>query len=425
VYLPFISFWMLFESVRRRSPERLVRWLAIVVLASGLAAVKLLPTMEFTQAYPRAAEQGGYTPLAFLPTMFGDPRQAKYYQADRDKFLPDDHFATAVPAADAASYPSTLRAADLEFKFQEYGCYVGVIGLMLVMLGVSRTLRRFWPLYLAGGVAFVTILGSRSPVDLWAGLQQLPMYDQLRVPSRFLAALLFVLAVASAFGLTSRSASGSGTVSRRSRLALVLVAGLYLELAAMGAVLFSDVFVVPPSEIRAHTDFAQRCDVTTRLHQDVMDSSMYPCLIANSGDLGAYENLSVTAGRVRTVRDPDYRGEVYLESGRGSATIQVWTMARLRLIVAADGPDALVLNQNFHPSWTARRIDADGPGAGLAVEAGPDGLVSVPISAGAGEIELRFRPASVVVGAWISAAAAAVCVLILAAGWRATRRSRV
>ena len=182
------------------------------------------------------------------------------------------------------------------YRLHEYSWYIGVMGILLAAVGAISGFRRLWPLYAAGILAVVVSLGARSPLDLWTALRHLPFYEQLHVPSRFLAAAVFVMAIAAGSGLSAATGWLIGSRAR-SRLAIeaVFLSLLYVELALMGRTLFRDVFVVPPVHLTTHVTFAHRPDSFPGEERDraVMASLMYPRLLSHSGELDAYENLAV------------------------------------------------------------------------------------------------------------------------------------
>ncbi len=260
VFIPCFSVWVIFSALRARQWHLPIRWAAVVTIAVLLASVKLLPAAQFASDMPRAIEPDLHrTPGRLLLAGLFDPRQAYLYQARRDRDLPDGHVAKTVPAAAAAPVLQFLDALGVLEGFHEHGCYIGLIGLPLAIWGCLGTFRRLWPLYMAGAFALIVVLGSNAPVDLWAAIRHLPLYGQLQVPSRFLAAVAFVLAVTAALGLSAITARIPAPW--RSALAVVVVVALYAELLVMGWRLFGDVFVVPPVRVETHADFAQRFTV--------------------------------------------------------------------------------------------------------------------------------------------------------------------
>lgn len=429
VFLPFFSAWMVFDAIRQRRVTPVLCWSGIVVIAVLVASPKLLPTVLFASEHPREPEIEAPASWSLLPTMFADPRQVKYYQAFRDRALAPGHFAKVLSDAEAKPFLETMERAELELNFHEYGSYIGAVGIPLAILGFAVTVRRLWPLYAAGALAVFAVLGANAPVDVWAALQRLPLYEQLHVPSRFLMAVVFVLAVASAFGLGVVLDRCRGSLARwRDALGCVLAAVLFVELATMGWSLFGDVFVAPPKPLAAHATFAQRCDESTRIREydDVVESNSYACFLSNSGDVSAYEALSVRRGRVLLARDPAYRGEVYLQ-GSGTVEVPSWTMSRVRARVNAAGPDRLILNQNFGTGWRARLVDTGGNVVNVAASPSDEGLVSVPVDARTREVGFGYVQRGLLAGIGISTSVLLLCAvaLVLAPGRACGGRRRL
>ena len=133
----------------------------------------------------------------------------------------------------------------VDHQWHEYGGYITYLGLALAVVGFVVSWRSQWPLYAAGLVAIIIALGNGSPIDLWAMHQQLPLYRSLTVPSRFLAAVVFVLAVAVGHGLGWLCRRADRAYSRP-LLALIrygIPMTIYLELAVLGWNLFGVIFV--------------------------------------------------------------------------------------------------------------------------------------------------------------------------------------
>lgn len=407
VYVPFLTLWILLESIRRWNLRPLVTWVGVLGLTATLSAVKLLPQLEFTGAHPRDVPSEGIS-LEGLPWMFCYPRQAFLYQATRDVIVPPAYaFAKTVP--DSVAVPLTLKLIDLKFHeaWHEYGCYVTWAGLVLAGVGGIVSFRRWWPLYVSGLAAAMTALGSGAPIEVWPLLQQLPLYSSLHMPSRFLAAVVLVLAFAAGQGM------GWLFHLRRPRLPTTpgvlwaIVLAVYLELLVMGWSLLSGIFICDPAMGRGnplrvvpHETFAMRLNESRFLHP-VMASCLYPRLMGNTGVLHGYENLVVPPGDVKLVTDPGYAGEAFVRSGQGSLKLLDWTMSRIVCEVDMASAGELVLNQNYYPGWKATLRSQDSTHT-ITAEAGLDGLVTVPLHPGDWVVEVFYSPDSFRYGAWIS-----------------------
>ena len=90
---------------------------------------------------------------------------------------------------------------------------------------------------------------------------------------------------------------------------------IYVELAALGSNFFGDVFIGQPIQLPYYKHFALRYK-TLDSENPRLRGYLYAALKSNSGVLEGYENLQVQRGNVRTVEDPDYKGEVYFGKTR-------------------------------------------------------------------------------------------------------------
>jgi hypothetical protein len=408
VFLPFFSVWIACRAIAARTWAPLVRWANVVVLAGLLASVKLLPMVAFTGDWPREAAERPSTPPRLLLTALLDPRQALLYQITRDRDLDEGNPAKVVPESQAAPVRDRLAALGAVEGFQEYGWYFGYTGLVLAVAGLAGTFRKHWMLYVSGACALLVVFGSSLPVDLWTAMRRLPLYGQLQVPSRFLAAVVFVAAIAAACGLDVVAAGARRRGLRPGLASAVLVALLAGELALVGWPLFNDIFVVPPLTVEHHDTFAQRFTKQS-LVPKVMSSTLDVYLRSNSGSLEAYENLAIPTGNIRVEGTPAYRGEAYLERADRPVVISTWTMARVTVQPSAAADDRVILNQNFYRGWTATRRSRDGSADVVPAERTDGGLIAVPVTPAHREIELFYVPAGFEAGAWISGVSLVLC----------------
>ncbi len=339
-----------------------------------------------------------------------------------------------------------LDELGMTYNWQEYGCYVTWLGLAMAALGMVVSFRRKWPLLAVGLIAGLIAMGAALPINVWALWRLLPMYGSLQVPSRFLAAVVFVAAVCAGFGidrlgrwarlLEGGRLGGAWPARLLQKGPFLLEAGIalaiYLELATLGWSLFGEIFVCPKRPVPAHeaTGFALRY-AADDVRYAAMYSAHYPYLMDNSGVLREYENIAVRRGKIRLATDPDYRGEAYLEGSHGTAEIAEWTMSRVKVAVLMDNSgrpgarDRLVLNQNYYPGWKVICRRADGTSQQRPAEASPEGLVSTGVCADDREVEFYYLPGSFLWGAAVSGLTLAGCLgFLLVEGARNCRPGR-
>ncbi len=307
-----------------------------------------------------------------------------------------------------------LNRRAMAFDWHEYGCYVTRLGLALAGLGLVVSFRRIWPLAATGIVAALVSMGAGLPIDFWQLWQLLPMYGSLQVPSRFLAVVVFVMAVCAAFGLDrlGRWAERLGGSWLRHLIQFGVVAAIYVELLLLSGNLFSDIFVCPPRPVPVHEEFAQRY-AEDEVRYSAMYSAHMPYLRANSGVLREYENIAVPRGKIRLVSDADYRGEAYLVREHGTARTTHWSMARVEIALDVQSTDRLVLNQNYFSGWKVVRHGTDGTIERVPAEASAEGLVSIAVEPEDQRIEFYYLPDSFVVGAVVSGVTLLGCLGVL------------
>lgn len=310
--------------------------------------------------------------------------------------------------------------------WHEYGCYVTWVGLVMAVLGLICSFGRQWPLVVTGLLAGLVVLGAALPLNLWVLWKQLPMYGSLQVPSRFLVAVVFVIAVCGGYGVDrlERWAEKIGGPWLRRLLVGGVVLAVYVELAVLGWSLFSDIFACPRRDLPPHEEFAQRFADDDAVRHPSMYSAHYPYLRSNSGVIREYENIAVERGKVRITADPDYCGEAYLEDSRGTAEILDWSMSRVRVCLDVKARDRLVLNQNYFEGWKVIRRGEQGTAEKMPAQPSPDGLVSIGVRPGDEEIEFYYLPDRFVQGALVSGLTLLGCLGLLLAGGRRGWESR-
>lgn len=407
IFLPFFTIWACALAVysRRWAPMRI--WCVVALVAIGLSAVKLVPNVGFALQVPREKTEFQRTTLHTMLSAWLRPDQAALYVQYRGSTLEDP------PTEDPEARPLLIDA-----EFHEYGAYLGVAGTLLALLGVGLSWGRHWPLYVSAAVFGVMAFGVVSPLDLWALLRQLPLYEQLHVPSRTLVVVVFAAAFASAAGL---DAVLSPHVSRRRQwIAWAIVSVASIELLVMGRSLFSQVFRIPPPVTAPFDTFAHRPapPEASSLVPATMKSLLVPALRSNSGTLNGYENLSIPKGQVRSVDDPEYRGEAYFTEEESRAAITRWTMSTQEIAVTASSHSTLIINQNFDRGWKAA-YTVGGRRTPLVVRATGDGLIGVEVPGGSGVVRLSYWPPGLTLGALLSLAT----VVLSLAWWRWSNRS--
>ena len=152
--------------------------LVTAVIAIGLSALVLLPTIEYTRLSPRAE----------LP----------YRQAARFSLVPGLLGEMLVPALFNTREPSQYWAVWDRVAVGYLGIFPLILAGLAVLLWRGRRIRTFTVL---AGAAFLLALGGESVVHGWV-YRLLPGFGQLRAPARTILLLDFALAALAALGLS-------------------------------------------------------------------------------------------------------------------------------------------------------------------------------------------------------------------------------
>ncbi|HET8938354.1 MAG TPA: hypothetical protein VFN67_33145 [Polyangiales bacterium] len=174
--LPFFALWIGFElSLRAAQRKELCPSLGFGAISFGLLAVcgaiRFVPIYFTLQAHPRQVPNRDVLSFSDLWTML-------------------------------TARTHSWRMPGHPFVWPEYASYVGVAVVTLAMLGAVAVVRRKrWHLLLASLVYAALMFGNLSDFAPYSLLHRLPVYDSLRVPSRFAIFVTFYIALLAAHSL--------------------------------------------------------------------------------------------------------------------------------------------------------------------------------------------------------------------------------
>jgi len=316
--------------------------LLTAVTMLGLSAFRLWPLAETLAASPRImAGAPGHHPVAILGMLVG-----------------------------------SLRVADGDVG--DVGqLYVGAGFLVLFLLGTSDR-RGLAALAIVVVFAWLGAGYARTP-SLFALLRELPIFEALRYPERFLWIGMLWASEPAARALGRIPRLGEGPAWRRGSaivLSVVLGFSIVSELAAFRRVVAARQLGVFAVDRRP--DFRQA-------RGNRWLAGHVPGL--GVGSLSCWEPYPVVMSpRLRA----DLLAEEYLRDPEaGLAKRTSWSPNRLGVHVNLRRPTRLIVNQNWHPGWHTS--------VGAVVS--EDGLLAVDLPRGVHDVALRFRPRSALAGA--------------------------
>jgi len=294
----------------------------------------------------------------------------------------------------------------LPFLMHEYGCYLSIPGLLLVIAGgtAPRAYLRACAGLLGAALLWLWIgCGWWPAVNPWRLFQKLPLFNNAHVEPRVFLILyvFFVVLVARALQrLRARSAAAFAAV------ALLLVAESI-------AVRSYPMVVVPHENVRAPTALIHNDTIAT-----TRDFAWEPPHYYDGvGAAGCYE-VEFLPRFIKSASAPGYRGEAYpVDPGAGSVKLLHYTPGRITIAYDLKRPTPIELNTNALYGWRA-----DPPASAKVTGRGTE-LLRVEPSALSGTVELRYWPGFM--GLLFVAYAAGIALFaVLLGGLRLARRPR-
>jgi hypothetical protein len=317
-----------------------------------------------------------------------------------------------------------------EFVWAEYGAFVGWAAVALAAAGIAHAACRGWRrasgrsrrptrLGLVAGllVAGALMLGNwPGPGAPWRVLHALPVFDALRVPSRFGFLLVFHLGMLAGVGLDALLAPAHG--ARAARPPLAWRARLVLAwLVVLGAA--ADIAVVT-RPIVDRWDGAPLEDPIPAERLHLVATPDYYGVFArlperNVGTTSCYEGAMPWP-----VSPRHWLGDVpqarFERASDGAQVRAAWrSTTRMAAEVVLDRPARLVWNVGYDPGWRSDVGEVVDDGGRVAVDLPPD----------ATRVALRFVPEGLQAGLALGALGALLCGVLLLprrAGARGGRR---
>jgi hypothetical protein len=413
-FMPFyFAPWVLLALQRTLAEPRwaaaLAALLSLVLLEGGvypfpfflvLIAVALVPQLTAASELPR--QLLGLGLAALLTGLLGALRL--WPIADELSRNP-----RTMPSQDALSWAEVLTALTARehgwrvpghpFVWSEYGCYVGFPVCALALLGVVAAVRgRRYGLLASALVFLLLLMGERGPYWPWPLLHRLPVFDSLRVPTRFLVFFALYLALLAGLGLQQllqllERALPPAFARRSQRLGLAVVAALAID---FGFAQYPALNHWKYHPIRSEP-VSPRFYLTGLAYGDWYAS--FPRL--NLGSRHCYEAMNFEPAQGLWLGDEP---QARIVRGRGSLGAVERTSSRAWFDVDLRTPARVVINQNLAPGWRSNygEIVSD------------HGRLALRLPAGRRRVELRYRPEML----WPSLALSALGALLALSIWR-------
>ncbi len=273
------------------------------------------------------------------------------------------------------------------YWFHEYGYRLSYLTPPLILW--SLTLKRFRHLWIVVLVGAGIVAGSAIPHGPWWLLKHLPIYRDLRVPSRY--ALLLALSLPLLCG-----AAFEDLLARISKPKLMSLVGFLAITIALGEGLafdnycFHGMFSVQKTSAAEGTPFYQVRGTWREMFDNVM---------AGHGAIGCDEEAPLQ--RALTLDEGNVPQVKLLETGGGQIQKVIWTPNRIDVDVALTSAATVVVNQNWNEHWkvNAGQIAKIGPKVAMDHDGGK---LAATVPVGNYRLTFTYRPRSFVIGSTVS-----------------------
>jgi hypothetical protein len=322
---------------------------ALVLMFVALTAPKVVPVLMMLGLKPLLVDAMTLTPKAVWVSLYD--REYQWY---------------------------LKHIAGTPWRMHEMGCYLGFIASVVFALGcIQRELIiKNWRWIAFALVFFWIATNWLSPVNPWTLITMTPLLRNAHVQSRlflltYIGFIIFVTAVL---------ASPPKWMSRV--VTFTVGAAALLEILSLSQVQWYTYF---HQDNRNELRFmATRFPITAREWKQTVRYDGKPSVYFKDGEgcWNTYEPALPPRG-VSFVGAPDYKGEIYLTSGEGTATLGEVSPGYVALRYTGDGPATVAVNQNALFGWRVTE--------GEATLHTDDVLLKVDMQRG-GDVVLRYHP---------------------------------
>jgi len=355
----------------------------LLLITFSIGAIKIIPSLEFTNQYPRIVDDySGYSLSSLCHSAFSTDQRynsARHF-SDEKGFL-----------------------YGMSWYMDDNGMYIGLISFVLFLIGFIFAFKKRLSLALALLVLIWLCFGDRISPSIWGFLRQLPVYKLQRVATRYRFPLVLCLAIFVGLGVQFIKdylfeKSIPKTINRAIMGTILIV--VFLNFVMINIPVWEECFTTSPPAIPEKKIFFQKCQGSEYKSQDdsgslpKLDGPSYFNFLMNAGTIDVVEPVPIPA-RAIPVNSEEYNGEVFFSGQRGRATLEAWSPNRIVINVEAEEDGYVIINQNYFPGWKVEGEDL------LKIES-IRGLLGVKVPRGNKTIAIYYLPASFQIGLLVS-----------------------
>jgi len=365
----------------------------ILFLTLFLGAVKFLPSLEFTNRYPRLIDDySGYSLSSISYSIF-NPYQKSYSEVN------------------LSSSEGFLHG--ISWGMEDNGMYLGIVAFVIFLIGYIFSFRRHLPLALSLLILLWLSFGDRVTPSLWGMLGHLPIYNLQRVATRYRYALALCVSVFVGMGVQFLRDYLLSLSIRRLIVKIIIVTipvVIFFDFMLVNRRILEEAFPVTPPEVPGKKQFFQTWlppEYNRRgeiISSALFEGSSFYNFLMNVGTISAIEPVPISAYAL-PIDSEKYQGEVYLSGTKGKVVIEDWTPNQIVVNVEAEQEGSVIVNQNYFPGWKVK-------GSGDPKIEEIDGLVGVRVPPGRNTFMIYYLPATFQIGLMVSLATLLMILLL-------------
>ena len=292
-----------------------------------------------------------------------------------------------------------LRASSVGLSDDYVGC-----GLLTIVLGMVAGLwapRRFLAAAILIVVSTLIAMGRYLTIDLFYPLSFLPLFHSIFDPSKYFNYFMLFFTCIAGGGFFHLAFSRSRSALAKSAAVLLMLAAVGVPLAENSR-LMSCIFAAEIPRVQRNKEFFQvdHYPLYWNLKRGlgVIDwPEAYARPVELMLDTNVRPKLVHVSGRGEWAPSPDYRGEVYLIHGNGTAKLRRIGFNHIKVCAELTAPDTVVINQNYALGWHTDRGEIRNHQSLLAVRLKESGAM---------HLALTYRPPGIYLSALVSLASA-------------------